>query len=319
MNKPYKLKLNIQHFASKAPQTFDPDNVMMHEKTEGELLQGFNEPIMEEVLETSKVFQLGVVQEMNGQSEKTFNFFADKPGAYWVGEGQKIETTKAGMVQASMRSHKLGAIIVASREYLTYTYAQFFNAMKPQLVEAIQRKIDEAVILGVDNPFEKSIESVVQGTGQVVEGDITIDNVLELQDVLLEHDVEANGIISKNQNKTQLRGLRDENNNSYYDRASNTIDGIQAVDLKSAELDKGTLYAGDFDKLFYGIPYNLSYKISEEGQLSTITNADGSPVNLFEQELIALRVTMDVATLIAKDEAFAKLQPGEVVEGTEGA
>src|SRR5699024_2761139 len=116
------------------------------------------------------------------------------------------------------------------------------------------------------------------------------------------------------QNKTALRSLRDENNNSYYDRATNTIDGIQAVDLKSTEFEKGTLYAGDFDKLFYGIPYNLSYKISEDGQLSTITNADGSPVNLFEQELIALRVTMDVATLIAKDDAFAKLAPADTPE-----
>ena len=47
--------------------------------------------------------------------------------------------------------------------------------------------------------------------------------------------------------------------------------------------------------MFYGIPYNMSYKISEEAQLSTIQNEDGSPVNLYEQELIALRVTMDVA------------------------
>ena len=59
--------------------------------------------------------------------------------------------------------------------------------------------------------------------------------------------------------------------------------------------------------MFYGIPYNMSYKISEDGQLSTVQNEDGSPVNLFEQELIALRVTMDVAFHIADDNAFAKL------------
>ncbi|OLS06756.1 hypothetical protein AUK68_06295 [Staphylococcus epidermidis] len=51
----------------------------------------------------------------------------------------------------------------------------------------------------------------------------------------------------------------------------------------------------------------MSYKISEDGQLSTVQNQDGSPVNLFEQELIALRVTMDVAFHIADDKAFAKL------------
>ena len=78
------------------------------------------------------------------------------------------------------------------------------------------------------------------------------------------------------------------------------------MDLKS--LEKGTLYAGDFDYMYYGIPYGMSYKISEEAQLSTLTNEDGTPVNLFEQELVALRVTMDVAFMIVKDNAFAKLE-----------
>jgi len=60
--------------------------------------------------------------------------------------------------------------------------------------------------------------------------------------------------------------------------------------------------------MYYGIPYGMSYKISEEAQLSTLTNEDGTPVNLFEQELVALRVTMDVAFMIVKDTAFAKLE-----------
>lgn len=296
------------------PQNFNPDNVLMHEAKEGVLLNNFNAPILQEVIENSKVFQLGVAQDMGGTSEKTFSFWGDKPGAYWVGEGRKIQTTKPTLLTANMRAHKVATIVVASREYLNYTYSDFFNAIRPQLAEALYKKIDEAVVLGVDNPFEQSIDGVATENGNVVDGDITVDNVLALQDVLLEHDVEPNAFISKAQNRTKLRGLRDENNNSYFDRQSNTIDGLATVDLKSSEMAKGTLYAGDFDHLYYGIPYNISYAISEEGQLSTITNEDGSPVNLFEQELIALRVTMDVATLIAKDDAFAKLAPSGAEE-----
>lgn len=292
-------------------QTFNPDNVMMSEALDGTLLGEFNTPILEEVLENSKVFQLGVVQDMAGQQEKSFTFWADKPGAYWVGEGQKIQTTKPSIVEAVMRARKVATIVVASREYLNYTYRQFFEAMKPKISEAFYKKIDEAAILGVDNPFENSVDAAAVAAGNVVEGEITGENIIQLQDVLLEANVEANGIVSKTQNKTALRQAVDAQGNTLYDRSANTIDGIQAVDLKSSEMAKGTLYAGDFDKLFYGIPYNISYKISEEGQLSTITNADGSPVNLFEQELIALRVTMDVATLIAQEDAFAKLAPAD--------
>src|SRR5699024_7541365 len=118
--------------------------------------------------------------------------------------------------------------------------------------------------------------------------------------------------------KSLLRGAVDGQDNALYDRMSNTIDGIQAVDLKSSSMEKGTLYAGDFDKLFFGVPYPMTYELSTQATLSTIKNEDGTDVNLYEQELIALRVTMDVATLIADDNAFAKLsQTAETDEGEE--
>lgn len=293
------------------PQVFNPDHVMMHEHKEGELLNDFNQPILLDILQNSKIMQLGKYEDMGGKSEKEFTYWADKPGAYWVGEGQKIRTTKPSLVSAKMRSHKLGVIVVASREFLNYTYSQFFEAMKPQIAEQFYKKFDEAGLLNVDNPFAQSVEQSVKTSGNTVNGEINLDNVLKLEDKLLEHDVEANAFLSKTQNRTALRGVRDENTNeSYYDRSSNTLDGLPVVDLKSDEIKKGDLYAGDFNKMFYGIPYNMSYKISEDGQLSTVQNKDGSPVNLFEQELIALRVTMDVAFHIADDNAFAKLTAG---------
>lgn len=297
------------------PQVFNPDHVMMHEHKEGELLNEFNQPILLDVLQNSKIMQLGKYEDMNGKSEKEFTYWADKPGAYWVGEGQKIKTTKPSLVSAKMRSHKLGVIVVASREFLNYTYSQFFEAMKPQIAEQFYKKFDEAGLLNVDNPFTQSVAQSVETSGNKVTGEINLDNVLKLEDKLLEHDVEANAFLSKTQNRTALRGVRDENTNeSYYDRSSNSLDGLPVVDLKSDEIKKGDLYAGDFNKMFYGIPYNMSYKISEDGQLSTVQNEDGSPVNLFEQELIALRVTMDVAFHIADDNAFAKLTGGKAAE-----
>jgi hypothetical protein len=119
--------------------------------------------------------------------------------------------------------------------------------------------------------------------------------------------------VSKIQNRSALREARDGNKVSIYDKTANTIDGITTVDLKSARFEKGDLLAGDFDNLIYGVPYNINYKISEEGQISTITNADGTPINLFEQEMIAIRATMDIAVMITKTDAFAKLKPAERV------
>lgn len=293
------------------PQTFNPDNVLLSQKPDGELLPNFNNVVLKDVRDQSLVTQLGRYEEMDGQ-EKKFQFQTDGVSAYWVDEGQKIQTTKPTMAEATMRAHKLGVIVLASREFLTYTWTDFFNEIRPQLAEAFRLKLDEAAILNVDNPFKNSIEQAVQSTGNVLENaEITYDNVLALEDILYAHDVDPNAFISKRQNRTALReagvsenGVRRE----IYDRTANEIDGIYVADFPSTNFEKGNLYAGDFDSLRYGIPFPINYKISEEGQLSTITNEDGSPVNLFEQELIAMRATMDVAVHILKDNSFAKLQ-----------
>lgn len=307
------LKMNLQTFAV---QEFNPDNVTLYEQPDGTIPDSYNSLILNDVMENSKIMQLGVYEEMDSK-EKTFEYFAEGPGAYWVGEGEKIQTSKPTMLQVTMTAKKLGVIIPVSREYLTYKMSDFFDAMQPKIAEAFYKKFDEAGILNVANPFPQSIEESVDATGKTIAGPISYQNILDLQDLVLEEDIEPNAFVSKTQNRSLLRGATLTENGvvtSLFDRADGTIDGLPTVDLKSAGLERGTLYTGDFDQVRYGIPYNINYKVSEEAQLSTITNADGSPVNLFEQELIALRATMDVGFMVINDNAFAKLEPAEAPE-----
>lgn len=293
-------------------QEFNPDNVLLSEKTDGTLLGSFNNLILKDVRDQSLVMQLGRYEEMTEQ-EKKFTFQTDGVSAYWVDEGEKIQTTKPTVASATMRAHKLGVIVVASREFLTYTWTDFFNEIRPQLAEAFRVKLDEAALLNVDNPFANSVEQATVTSGNVIEGELTYDNILALEDVLYENDEEPNAFVSKKQNRTALRSAIGAKGEEIFDRSDNTIDGVYVADFGSSEFEKGQLYAGNFDNLLYGVPFPISYKISEEGQLSTVTNADGSPVNLFEQELIAMRATMDVGIHILKDEAFGKIDGTPIV------
>ncbi|MGP4061503.1 phage major capsid protein [Halobacillus sp. H74] len=309
--KPF-LKLNIQHFAE---QTFNPDNVMMSDSKDGTIPKEYGTLIMNDMMQNSKIMQLGVYEEMNKQ-EKEFDYFAEGPGAYWVNEGERIQTSKATWLKIAMQAKKLGVILPVSREFLQYSMTDFFEQMRPKISEAFYKKFDEAGILNVGNPFSQSIEQSVVAANHVVEGDITGDNILQLEDHLLDSDFEANAFISKNQNATALRQATVGSGNleqPIYDRSNKTLDGLPTVNLKSSNLPKGTLYAGDFDSLHYGIPFDISYKIAEEGTISTITDQDGNPINLFEREMVALRATMDVAVMIVNDNAFAKLMPAPEV------
>lgn len=313
-NKPKLLKLNIQHFAQ---ETFDPDNVMMQDARTGKVPSQFGGEIIKDVIENSKVMQLGVYEPMDKQ-EKTFEYFAKGPGAYWVGEGQRIQTSKAEWLQVKMEAKKLAVILVASREMLQYSMSRFFEEMKPKIAEAFHLKFDEAAILNVDNPFTQSIEQSVIAADTVLAEPITGEAIISLEGLVEDNDYEPNAFISKRQNRTALRGVK-EDDEKLFDRKSNELDGLPVVDLKSDEFPKGNIYTGDFDQIRYGIPFNIDYKISEDAQLSTVVASDGKPVNLYEQELIALRATMDIGFMVIKDEAFAKLEATEAPTAPEGA
>lgn len=306
MNK--NRKYGMQLFA----QTINPDNVTMYEQKDGTIPEKYNKLILKEIINNSKVMQLARYEEMDGK-EKEFEYFAKGPGAYWVGEGEKIQTSKPQWMKAKMVAKKLGVIIPCSREFLHYKMSDFFEQMKPKIAEAFHQKFDDAAIRNVDNPFPQSLEESAIAAGNVVSGEINYDNILSLEDVLNDEDYDANAFISTKKNRSTLRNVHKIENGviveSLYDRGANTIDGLPVVDLKG--MIKGNLYAGDFDYMYYGIPFGMSYKLDESAQLSTLKNEDGTPVNLFEQELVALRVTMDVGFMIVKDEAFAKLEAGE--------
>lgn len=288
-------------------QTFNPDKVLVSEKKDGTFTKKMTDIIMKDVAENSVVMQLGQYHEMDGLQEKTVYVQTDGVSAYWVNETEKIKTDKPEVVPVTLKAHKLGIILVASREALNYTWEKFFEDMKPQIVEAFYTKIDEAGLLGHETPFANSVAKSAKDSSQVVVGPINYENLLKLEDKLYEADINPNAFVSKIQNRSALRESRDGDKKTIYDKANNTIDGITTVDLKSKQFKKGDLLAGDFNSLIYGVPYNINFKISEEGQISTMKNQDGTPINLFEQEMVAVRVTMDIAVMVTKANAFARL------------
>ncbi|BBP87471.1 hypothetical protein BsIDN1_10890 [Bacillus safensis] len=57
----------------------------------------------------------------------------------------------------------------------------------------------------------------------------------------------------------------------------------------------------------YGIPQGMEYKISEDATLEGTLDKDGKPISLFEQDLVALRVTQQVGFMTLNDDAFAAI------------
>lgn len=297
-----------------ARQNFNPDNTMLYQEKDGTIPETYTNLVLKDVVDNSKVMQLGKAITMNGLEEK-FQFFAKGPGAYWVDEGQKIQTSKAEWKTITMRAHKLGVILPVSREFLTYKMADFFTFIAPRVAEAFYKKFDNAVILGVESPYTQNLLKSAKDAGQTIQGELNYENILGLEDFLTDEDMTPNAFITTQRNRSTLRkNARLIENGSavdLYDKGRDTIDGLTTVNLRTPEMKKGNLILGDFDYLYYGIPYGISYSISTDATLSTIKNEDGSDVNLFEQELMAARFTMDIGAMIVKDQAFAAITPAE--------
>lgn len=297
--------------------TFNPDHVMLQDAKTGKIPQEQGTLMLRDVMSNSVMMRLAQYEEMTKQ-EKEFQYLAEGVGAYWVGEGEVIRTSKPQWLTAKMVAKKLGVIVPVSREFLQYTLSGFFNEVRPLIAEAFYKKFDEATILGVDNPFPQSLAQSITTEGQLVEGEINSENFFTLTDFVNDAGFDINAFVSKKQNRSLLRNIVDgykqedgtiTDPQRLYDRTNNTLDGSPVVDLESNEMKKGELFAGNFNYVRYGIPYNLNYSISEDAQLSSIVDENGDPINLFERELIAIRASMDVGFMVLKDDAFAKIQP----------
>ncbi|WP_349551377.1 phage major capsid protein [Leuconostoc pseudomesenteroides] len=294
-------------------QTFNPDNVTVLQKKDGSIPLNNATELTAEVLNSSIVTQLGKYEEMDGL-RKEFTQLTDGGGAYWVNETQKIATAKAKMVNFTMEAKKLGVIIPVSNEYLEFGLTDFFAKLQPYIVQKFNRKFDEAVILGKNNPFKQSIARSIANAGTGITGDLNKNAVFDIENKLYENGQDIQAFISTNRNITALRqaslSKTEEIDTGFFKRESATmgqLDGLPIVNMQSSLFPKGTLLGGNFDHLHYGIPKQMTYQLLDQAQLSTLTNEDGSPINLAEQDMKALRVTMYVATLITKDEAFAGL------------
>lgn len=299
-----------------AVPVFNPANATMNAIHGGQVPVEQGKAIIGDIMANSLMMQLATYEEMTAPT-KVFDVYLGGVGAYWVDEGERIQTSKPTWTQATMRAKKLGVIIPVSREYLSYTQADFFDFVRPLVAEAFYKKFDAATFLDVDNPFNFSIEDSLTASGKSVLGDINVMNLANVLGQLNADGYEPNAIISKTANIPDLRALMGVQG-PLYDPANKTLDGIKVFDMNRSHtaMLRGTLYAGDFNLVRYGIPYNMNFAISTDAQLSTVVDAGGVPLNLFEREMAALRVTMDVAFMVIDDNAFAALKPIVVPVGS---
>ena len=299
--------------------TFNPNNVLLQDAVTGQIPQEQATLVLKEFMQQAAITKLAKYEPMT-KPEKKFTYLASGPGAYWVGEGEKIQTSKATWLQATMKTKKLGVIIPVSKEFLSYTVSDFFAQIRPAIAEAFAIKFDQAALFGINSPFGTgvSVFEKVNAAGNKVElnsiGNL-YDELNAVMALLEDADKDVNGFTTTRRFRQKLRGSKDQNGLPIFNdaKAGATSEAlglpIGYVDSKSWDYTKAELLAADWNYTRYSVLQGIEYKISEEATLTTVEDENGDPINLFERDMFALRATMQVGFLTLSDDAFAALTP----------
>ncbi|WP_254122954.1 phage major capsid protein, partial [Bacillus sp. FJAT-27001] len=233
--------------------TFNPNNALMQDSVNGKVPTEQGTLVLKEFMTQSAVTKLAKYEEMT-KPEKEFTYLASGPGAYWVGEGDRIQTSKAQWLTAKMISKKLGVIIPVSKEFLRYSVTDFFTQMRPAIAEAFAIKFDQAALFGVDSPFGKgvSVFEKIKESGNTISLNSLGNLYDELNGVMAlveDADKDVNGFTTTRRFRQKLRGTKDGNGLPIFNDATGGATQqalglpIGYVDSKSWDYEKAALLA----------------------------------------------------------------------------
>lgn len=272
--------------------------------------------IMDEIAKGSSILKLSDVKPMKSDTMK-FQVWADKPGAYWVGESERINTSKASWIFPEMQAKKIAVIIPVTREKLDDTTIDVFEELKPQMAEAFYTTFDKACLFGTDSPFEKNIfKSATDAKNIVTRNTQSLDlDISDLMGEIESNNLDVNGFAGHYGLKKELRSLRDANGNqlAVMGMKENSLYENPLTFVRNGAFDntKAELIAADWSKSIVGIRQGIEFEVLKEATLQSVTMGDGKPLSLAENDMIAIKATMRLAYLPIKDEAFAVLKPKE--------
>ena len=251
--------------------------------------------IFEGVIKDSKA--LSMFRRLpNMTSDKTKLRVLDSlPVAYFVDEstnnGRK-NTTKMAWDKKFINAAELAVIVPIKENVLNDSSIDIWSEVRPRIVEAFAKKIDNAMFFGVDKPTDWRaglVPSVITAGAEVTETGKLYSDINDVMTKVEESGYEVNGILGGVGLKGKFRMMTDTTGQPLN---TTEIGSVRREFMDNGVWDKtkSTLIAGDFSQAVYAIRQDVTYKILDQ---AVIQDTDGSILyNLAQDDMVALRVVM---------------------------
>jgi len=251
--------------------------------------------IFEGVIKDSKA--LSMFRRLpNMTSDKTKLRVLDSlPVAYFVDEstsnGRK-NTTKMAWDKKFINAAELAVIVPIKENVLNDSSIDIWAEVRPRIVEAFAKKIDNAMFFGVDKPTDWRkglVPSVIDAGAEVTETGKLYSDINDVMTKVEESGYEVNGILGGVGLKGKFRMMTDTTGQPLNTTEIGSV-RREFMDNGVWDKSKSTLIAGDFSQAVYAIRQDVTYKILDQ---AVIQDTDGSILyNLAQDDMVALRVVM---------------------------
>ena len=263
----------------------------------------------------------------NMTSDKTKLRVLDSlPVAYFVDEtnnnGRK-NITKMAWDKKYINAAELAVIVPIKENVLNDASIDIWAEVRPRVVEAFARKIDNAIFNGVDKPAdwrEGLIPSIVTAGKEVEETGKLYADINNVMTEVEESGYNVTGLVGGVGLKGKFRMMTDETGQPLNTTEIGSLTR-NYLDNGAWDKSKSTLIAGDFSQAVYAIRQDITYKVLTEAIIQDPSSGD-ILYNLAQDDMVALRVVMRLGWEIpnpvnALDETearfpFASLKPTEI-------
>lgn len=280
-------------------------NMITRTDASGLIPEPITREIIQGVTENSAVLRMGRRLPNMTSKTQTMNVLDMLPTAYWVDSDNGLKkTTKQAWDKKKIYAEELAVIVPIPEAVLDDADYDIWGEVRPRLVEAFGKKIDAAILFGVDKPATWRAGIVPAATA----ASATVTKTADVYaDIMGENGLIAKvensgflptGIMSAVQMRATLRGLRDTTQNPIFksDMQGSTnyaLDGIPMDFPMNGAFDPtaALMIAGDFSQLTYSIRQDVTYKLLDQ---ATIVDPSDNTIlyNLAQQDMVALRAVM---------------------------